>query len=60
MELPSEEQMQKVLDKLKARDPLFNERIEFGKMLMLQYETMDEGQLKRYNELQEILKHGKE
>lgn len=38
------------------QDPLFDLRQEFGKLLMRHIYTLSESELKRYNELKELLK----
>lgn len=50
----TEEGLNKLLSKLRA-EPLAEEREEFGMLLMQHINTFTPEQLKRYNELKEIL-----
>lgn len=56
---PSEEELEayfkRILDKLK-QDPLFELRQEFGIMLFKHINDFTEEELKRYNELKQLLK----
>lgn len=56
---PTKEKMEayleKLLNKLK-QDPLFELRSEFGRLLMRHINSFSETELKRYNELKELLK----
>jgi len=45
-----------LLAKLKAKDPQFEERIEFGKLLMKHIDDFTPDERKRYDELKETLK----
>lgn len=47
--------IENLLEKIKQY-PLYKERQEFGQMLFRQKELFTESELKRYNELKEILK----
>jgi muramoyltetrapeptide carboxypeptidase LdcA involved in peptidoglycan recycling len=47
-----------LLQRLKNSDPLFDERVEFGKMLMRHYESFTPEEKKRYEELKSILRTG--
>jgi len=51
----AEQYFQRILTKLK-QDPLFDLRQEFGQLLMRRIDSFSEDELKRYNELKELLK----
>ena len=53
--MPTEQDFQRVLDHLKSQDDKFELRIEFGKMLMMQYENFTLEELERYNYLKSEL-----
>ncbi len=52
-----EQKLQKVLDRLKSVDDKFELRQEFGRFLMRHINDLSEQELKRYNELKELLKN---
>lgn len=52
-----EEHLNKMLERLKAKDPVFDLRIEFGTMLMRHIDDLSPIERKRYDELKEILKN---
>lgn len=56
-EMPSEQELLSYLESLRAKDPLFNERVEFGRFLIRPIQTLSEQELIRYNELKQILNH---
>lgn len=45
-----------LIAKLRAKDPQFEERIEFGKLLMKHIDDFTPDERKRYDELKETLK----
>lgn len=54
--IPTEKALKGLLDRLKAKDPQWDLRQEFGNMLMMQYEDFSPAELERYNHLKSILK----
>lgn len=52
----SEVELAKMWNKMKDKDPQWELRVEFGAMLLKQYETMTPQELQRYNELLALLK----
>lgn len=51
-----DEYFKQMLNKLKAKDPQFEDRIEFGKLLMKHINDLTPEERKRYDELNESLK----
>lgn len=51
-----ENALKQTLERLKAKDPVFEQRIEFGKMLMRHIDDLTPAERKRYDELKEFLK----
>ena len=47
---------EKMIIKLKAKDSLFDLKVEFGRLLMIHINDFTPEQRKRYDELKEILK----
>lgn len=52
-----EEYFNNILSKLQAKDPQFEERIEFGKLLMKHINDFTLDERKRYDELKQSLKN---
>lgn len=59
---PSPEEVEKGLDKLLNRlkkDPLFDEKLEFGNMLRRHIDDFSPEELLRYNELKKIISNAR-
>ena len=57
IEDPTEEDFKKEVERLKKRDPLFDLRVEHGKLLMINIDDLTEEQHKRYLVLKEYLEN---
>lgn len=51
-----EGKLNQLLERLKQKDPMFNERVEFGKFLMRHIDDLTPAERARYDELNELLK----
>ena len=52
---PTEEQLQALLDHLRAKNPLWREYEEFGALLMRHKDALTPAEQERYRELERIL-----
>ena len=53
---PSEQDYTNLLNRLKAKDPHFNETVEIGRLLLINRDDWTTAQLERYNHIKSIVK----